>query len=133
MLSGLGSSTASATVNTTEADLSPSPSAGSGSSAGVEGGLVHTLPAGLFVIVPFAFLFKWKRLNVQSKVIRVGIFASLCVVVLLQACGGGSGSNGGAGGGGGGGGGIKPGTYNITITATSGSLSHSKIFTLTVT
>lgn len=51
------------------------------------------------------------------------------LALLLNSCGGG-GSNGGGTGGGGGGGigtqiqGTKPGTYTITITGTSGSVSN---------
>ena len=48
---------------------------------------------------------------------------------LLTSCGGGGSNGGGSGGGGGGGGGqqqgTKPGTYTITVTGTSGSLSHT--------
>ncbi|MFY9978227.1 MAG: hypothetical protein WA252_03675 [Candidatus Sulfotelmatobacter sp.] len=57
------------------------------------------------------------------------LFALLMLALLLNSCGGG-GSNGGGTGGGGGGGigtqiqGTKPGTYTITITGTSGSVSN---------
>ena len=62
---------------------------------------------------------------------KMNILAStaLLVVVLLlmMGCGGGS-----SGGGGGGNPGTPAGTYNITVTAVSGSLSHQTIATLTV-
>jgi len=58
----------------------------------------------------------------------------LLLAVLLPSCGGGGsnggssgGGGGGSGGGGGGGGqqqGTQPGTYNIIVTGTSGTLSH---------
>jgi len=52
-------------------------------------------------------------------------------VLLLMSLGCGGGSSGG-GGGGGGGGGTPVGTYSVTITVTSGSLSHSTVLSLTV-
>ena len=59
----------------------------------------------------------------------------LSAAVALPSCGGGgssSGSGGGSGGGGGGAGGTPAGTYNVTVTATSGNLSHSGSITLIV-
>jgi len=59
------------------------------------------------------------------------LFGSVLVagVVFQAACGGGGNSS---GGGGGGGGGTPPGTYTITVTATSGSLTHSTKVTMKV-
>jgi len=55
------------------------------------------------------------------------------LLLFVSACGGG---NGGGGGGGGGGGNTDPGTpkgtYNITVTATSGSYTHTTNFTMVV-
>ena len=60
----------------------------------------------------------------------------LALLTLLPSCGGGGGSGTGGGGGGGGGGTTDPGTptgsYTVTLTATSGSLSHSFNFMLIV-
>ena len=51
----------------------------------------------------------------------------------LFSCGGGGGSGGGGGGGGGGGNpGTTPGSYTITVTATSGSITQTGTVTLTV-
>jgi hypothetical protein len=66
----------------------------------------------------------------RRKNARLALSASLLglfmLALLLSSCGGG-GSNGGSGGGGGGGQqqGTKPGTYTITVTGTSGTLSHT--------
>jgi len=62
------------------------------------------------------------------------VLGSFLLVLLLPSCGGG-GSNGGGGGGGGGGGqqqGTQPGTYTITVTGTSGTLSHQAPSTITL-
>lgn len=48
------------------------------------------------------------------------------------ACGGGGGGSGGGGGGGGGNLGTTPGNYTITVTGTTGTLTHTCTFTLTV-
>ena len=52
-------------------------------------------------------------------------------LLFLVACGGGSSSSSG-GGGGGGSAGTPAGTYTVTVTAKSGSLSHETKVTLTV-
>jgi hypothetical protein len=67
-----------------------------------------------------------------ASLLGLGLLASL-----LAACGGGAGSGGGSGGGGGGGGGgqqqgTQPGTYTITVTGTSGTLSHQAPSTVTL-
>jgi hypothetical protein len=53
------------------------------------------------------------------------------LLLLLLGCGGGGSSNGG-GGGGGGNSGTPAGTYNVTVTATSGSVSHTATAAVTV-
>jgi len=61
----------------------------------------------------------------------LGTVALLFVVVLAGVdCGGGSG--GGGGGGGGGGAGTPVGTYTVTVTGTSGSISHATTVSLVV-
>ena len=58
----------------------------------------------------------------------------ILLALLLPSCGA-AGSNGGGGGGGGGGGqqqGTQPGTYTITVTGTSGTLSHQAPSTITL-
>jgi hypothetical protein len=66
------------------------------------------------------------------------LFALLLSVAIISAsgCTSNSSTTGGGGGGGGGGGtgitGASPGTYNITVTATSGSLVHSVVLTYNV-
>jgi len=65
------------------------------------------------------------------------ILILLSAAVALPSCGGGSSSNtggggNGGGGGGGGNGGTPPGNYNVTVTATSGKLSHSGTISLVV-
>jgi hypothetical protein len=58
--------------------------------------------------------------------------AGLLCLLLLSACGGGGNNAGGGGGGGGGTGGTPKGTYTITISGTSGGLSHTTTVSLTV-
>ncbi|HKW24223.1 MAG TPA: IPT/TIG domain-containing protein [Terriglobales bacterium] len=59
-----------------------------------------------------------------------GIVLTFLLLLLLLGCGGGGSTSGG--GGGGGNGGTPAGTYNITITATSGSVSHTATAAVTV-
>jgi hypothetical protein len=67
---------------------------------------------------------------------RLFALQALMLLMMLPACGGGSGGTGGSGGSGGGGGPTDPGTptgsYPVTVTATSGAISHSSTFTLIV-
>jgi hypothetical protein len=70
---------------------------------------------------------KHARLKLRSRLLGLFLLA-----LVLTSCGGG-GSNGGAGGGGGGQQqGTSPGTYTITVTGTSGSLSHAAPSTVTL-
>jgi hypothetical protein len=73
---------------------------------------------------------------------KLGLPASLTglflLALLLTSCGGGGSNGSGSGGGGGGGGGgqqqgTQPGTYSITVTGTSGTLSHQAPSTVTLT
>lgn len=67
-------------------------------------------------------------LGSQRRKLVLGIvcLALMAFCFMLTGCGGGGGSSSG------GGGGTPAGTYNITVTATSGNLSHSTQTTLTV-
>jgi hypothetical protein len=81
----------------------------------------------LWLALPGLALFGIRRRDLQ-RVSRIRVFSLLALLMLalfLNSCGGG-GSNGGGGGGGGGTTeqGTQPGTYTITVTGTSGSLSH---------
>jgi hypothetical protein len=67
--------------------------------------------------------------------LSASLLGLLLLAFLLPSCGGG-GSNGAGGGGGGGGGGqqqgTQPGTYTITVTGTSGTLTHQAPSTVTL-
>ena len=65
--------------------------------------------------------------------LRASLLGLFLLALLVTSCGGG-GSNGGGGGGGGGQQqqGTKPGTYTITVTGTSGALSHAAPSTVTL-
>lgn len=62
--------------------------------------------------------------RLRARKIAVGLLAVALLAAALVACGGG-----GSGGGGGGSGGSNPGTptgnYTLTVTGTSGSVTHS--------
>jgi hypothetical protein len=62
--------------------------------------------------------------------VPVSVLALFLLALLLPSCGGGS--NGGGGGGGGQQQGTQPGTYTITVTGTSGTLSHPAPSTVTL-
>jgi len=90
-------------------------------------------PAPIFYAVWLAALWlglPGLRLLRKPGQLRVPAFVLglLLLALLLPSCGGG-GSNGGSGGGGGGGGGLQqgtqPGTYTITVTGSSGTLTHA--------
>jgi hypothetical protein len=73
-----------------------------------------------------------RRKNARNT-LPVSLLGLVLLVLLLPSCGGG-GSNGGGGGGGGGGQqqGTQPGTYTISVTGTSGTLSHQAASTVTL-
>src|SRR5262249_18820660 len=80
------------------------------------------LPIGGLALLGAGFTSRKKRL------LGIALVCLLCSgLIFLAACGGGSSSSGG-----GGGGGTPPGTYTITVTGTSGSLSNSQAVSLTV-
>jgi hypothetical protein len=89
------------------------------------------LPA-LWLTLPALALLGTRR---RKKCTRLALPASLLGLFLLglvlTSCGGG-GSNGGGGGGGGQKQGTLPGTYTITVTGASGSLSHAAPATVTL-
>ena len=68
------------------------------------------------------------------RTLQASVLGLILLALLLPSCGA-AGSNGGGGGGGGGGGqqqGTQPGTYTITVTGTSGTLSHQAPSTITL-
>jgi len=81
------------------------------------------LPIGGLALLGTAFTVRKKRF--WSVVLGCLVFSGL---IFLAACGGSSSS----GGGGGGQPGTPAGTYTITITAASGSLTHAATVSLTV-
>jgi hypothetical protein len=98
-----------------------------------EGGV---FPYALFLALPaLALLGKMHpRRKCASLALPAYLLGLFLLALLLPSCGGG-GTNGGGGGGGGGGGqgqGTKPGTYTITVTGTSGTLSHPAPGTVTL-
>jgi hypothetical protein len=62
----------------------------------------------------------------KLRKIAAVVLLSSCGLILVS-CGGGSSGSGGGGGGGGGNSGTPPGTYNLTITGTVGSVSHTTV------
>jgi hypothetical protein len=79
------------------------------------------LPLGGILLIPSRL--RRKRL--------IALITLSFLVIIIVSCGGGSGSSSG-GGGGYTDPGTPPGNYSVTVTATSGSLSHSFNFTLMV-
>ncbi len=82
----------------------------------------------LWLALPaLALLGTHSRRKQQKLILPASLFALFLLGLLLSSCGGG-GANGGSGGGNGGGTqqqGTQPGTYTITVTGTSGTLSHN--------
>lgn len=124
---GLSSPTATVIVGTIAATPSSLLNTEPDKWTNLKSGLHCTLLLGLYGVLLFVILER-TGVHVQPPASWIGLSAILFFVVLLQACGGGGSGTGG----GGGGGGTKPGTYIITVTGTSASLSHSEAFTLTV-
>jgi hypothetical protein len=81
-----------------------------------------------FLLIPVF----WKRHGKRHHLARFSILALLLAMVALGICACGAGSNVGGGGGNGSNSNTPKGTYPITITATSGSLSHSATYSFTV-
>jgi hypothetical protein len=85
------------------------------------------------VLPGLAVLASRRRSGRYGKLRLPASFMGLFVIALLLASCGGGGSNGGGGGGGGGQQqGTQPGTYTITVTGTSGTLSHQALSTVTL-
>jgi hypothetical protein len=102
---------------------------GSGSSA-VTVSVSTTAPtsrtAGLLLGLPLAaLLFAKPQRHRLSR-----LLVCLCFVGAIASCGGGLQGNGSTGGGGSPG--TKPGSYTVTLTASSGTVTHSTNVTLTV-
>lgn len=70
-----------------------------------------------------------KRAKLALPPSLLGLFL---LALLLPSCGGGGSNGGGGGGGGGQGQGTQPGTYTITVTGTSGTLSHQAPSSITL-
>lgn len=95
----------------------------SGNRADSKSELLHIFFVGSCATLLLMFL-KRRVAYFRVPAASIALLTVLLVMILLQACG--------SGGGGNGGGGIKPVTYTITVTGTSGSLSHDETFTLIV-
>jgi hypothetical protein len=79
-----------------------------------------------WLALPGLLLFGSKKRRAKRKLkLPASLLGLLLLAFLLASCGGGGSNGGGSGGGGGGQGqGTQPGTYTITVTGTSGTLSH---------
>jgi hypothetical protein len=76
------------------------------------------------LVLPFVAGIKRSSNGLRRLALIVMIVAGIGGLSTLTGCGGGGGSSGS--------GGSQPQTYNITVTATSGTLSHSTTVALTV-
>ena len=117
-VSGSAGGVATLTISTTAATVAINRS---GSSLWISG-TGFTMALTVFFCLP-ARRRKWKNLTLT-------LFAVL-VLSSVSACGGGNGGSGGSGGGGGIAG-TTPGSYVITVTGTSGSLTQTGVINLTV-
>jgi large repetitive protein len=80
----------------------------------------------LWLALPlFGFLITMASRKGKRKASLLGMTCGILLIMI--SCGGG-----GGGGGGGGQPGTPPGTYNVTVTASSGALTHAQTLTLTV-
>lgn len=116
--------TGSGSTNLSVTTTAPHPAAALRSSSA---GGMFTMSVALVGILLFPLRRSGKRL--------LPLIAMTALLVIVPSCGGGGGGSGSSGGGGGGGTtdpGTPAGTYIVKVTATSGSLSHSFTFTLTV-
>jgi hypothetical protein len=79
----------------------------------------------LWLVLPMLALLSSNRRRRKFVALPASLLGLFLLALLLASCGGG-GSNGGSGGGGGGQQqGTAPGTYTITVTGTSGTLTHT--------
>jgi hypothetical protein len=77
------------------------------------------------LVLPFVAGIKRSRNGLRRLTLIVMIVAGIGGLSTLTGCGGGGSGSSGAGG-------SQPQTYNITVTATSGALSHSTTVMLVV-
>jgi hypothetical protein len=79
------------------------------------------------LLLPWAGRIRRSRVGLRRLTVLAILLVGAAWSATLTGCGGGGGASGGSGGSG-----SQPQTYNITVTATSGTLSHSTTVTLTV-
>jgi hypothetical protein len=98
-----------------------------------------TSPVAASVVTSLPFLsglwfgaFIWRKQRRRSKMLARGM-AGLALIALLGSLSCGGGLQGNGGGGGSGSPGTPPGTYTITVNATSGAITHNTQIALTVT
>ncbi len=114
------------TISTTSNSASLSPQG-----PGLDGMNRAVFSYALWLALPaLALLGAGRRKDRAKLALPANLFGLFLLGLALTSCGGGGSNGGGTGGGGSGGSGgqqqgTKPGTYTITVTATSGSLSHT--------